>query len=178
MSYLRTGRAERWAARIHRWEERPENAGCLRFFGWEDFREEFRREFTPLHADVEARNHLESDGYHQQHRSLDDYMDDFLELIADSGYSDPRIVVIKFCRGLDPRIQNVVATMASGRPSDSSPEQWYSAAWMVYEKQVANEAFLAAPESHFESEAQPPVVVAAAEPSEGFDTQKIPLERL
>jgi hypothetical protein len=128
MSYMKTGRAAKWTARIFRWEQHPDNVGSDRFLDWEDFRDEFKREFTPAHVDVSAINRLETPAYYQKDRSLDDYLDEFQDLIADSGYTDPKTIVVKFRRGLNAPIQNAVATMASGRPSDSSPTQWYKMA--------------------------------------------------
>ena len=141
MSYMKTGRAQKWAARIFRWEQLPKNDGCTKFFDWSDFRSEFRKEFTPAHADAVAINKLESTGYYQKNRSLDDYLDEFQDLITESGYTDPKTIVVKFRRGLSTQIQNSVATMASGRPSDSIPTQWYEAARMIDENRAANEAF-------------------------------------
>ena len=39
--------------------------------------------------------------------------------------------MVKFRRGLNPQIQNAVATMASGRPSDMDPMAWYKMAHTV-----------------------------------------------
>jgi len=141
MSYMKSGRAQKWTARIFRWEQQPENAENAKFFGWSDFRDEFRREFTPAHADALAINKLESSAYYQKNRSLDDYLDEFQDLITESGYTDPKTIVVKFRRGLNTQLQNSVATMASGRPSDSIPSQWYDAARIVDENRAANEAF-------------------------------------
>ena len=43
MSYMKSGRAAKWTARIFKWEELSENEGCLKFADWEDFRDEFKR---------------------------------------------------------------------------------------------------------------------------------------
>ena len=102
------------------------------------------REFTPAHADSQAINHLESMAYFQKKRSLDDYLDEFQDLITDAWYTDPKTTVVKFRRGFDPQIQDVVATMAAGRPSDTNPDAWYSMAWMVDQNRAANEAFQSA----------------------------------
>ena len=77
MSYMKYGRAQKWTARIFRWEQQPENSTSNRFLDWEDFRDEFRKEFTPAHSDSLAINHLESTAYYQKGRSLDDYTDEF-----------------------------------------------------------------------------------------------------
>jgi hypothetical protein len=52
-------------------------------------------------------------------------------LIVDSGYTDPKTIVVKFRKGLNTQIQNVVATMAVSRPSDEIPKQWYDMARTV-----------------------------------------------
>ena len=54
-----------------------------------------------------------------------------MELVEEAGYTDLKIVVVKFRKGLDPQIQNTIATMAYGCPSDASPENWYEAAQNV-----------------------------------------------
>ena len=58
MSYMKTGRAQKWAERIFRWEQLPENSGHAKFIDWEDFRDEFFQcqEFTPAHTDSLAIN--------------------------------------------------------------------------------------------------------------------------
>jgi hypothetical protein len=141
MSYMKTGRASKWTARVFKWEQQPENSTSTRFLDWNDFRDEFKKEFTPAHADSVAINRLESSAYYQRNRSLDDYLDEFLDLIADSGYTDPKTIVVKFRRGLNAQIQNAVATMASGRPSDTRPDEWYSMARTVDQNRATNEAF-------------------------------------
>ena len=64
-----------------------------------------------------------------------------MELVAEAGYTDPKTTVVKFQKGLEPHIQNTIATMAYGRPSDASPEGWYEAAKNIDQNQAANEAF-------------------------------------
>jgi hypothetical protein len=89
MSYMKSGHAQKWTARVFRWEQQPENATSSRFLDWPDFRSEFKKEFTPAHADALAVNRLESAAYYQKTRTLDDYIDEFQDLIADAGYTDP-----------------------------------------------------------------------------------------
>jgi hypothetical protein len=85
-------------------------------------------EFFPLHSDAVATNKLEDTGYFQGHWLVDNYLDDFRDLISESGYADPKTIVVKFQRGLNPAIADVVATMTAGRPDDLDPEAWYKAA--------------------------------------------------
>ena len=141
MSYMKSGHAQKWTARIFRWEQQTENADQSKFLDWEDLATTFRTEFTPAHSNALAINHLESTAYYQKARPLDEYVDEFQDLIADSSYSDLKTIVVKFWRGLSTQIQNSVATMASRRPSDASPEAWYAMARVVDQNQAANEAF-------------------------------------
>jgi hypothetical protein len=136
---MKTGRAEKWAARVFRWEEA--NSESYRFVDWEDFRQEFKQEFCPAHTDVAAVNRLESVSYFQNKRSVDEYLDEFLDLIAKAGYTDNKTIVVKFRRGLDPRTQDAIATMTSGRPSDEIPTHWYNAARTLDQNRATNEAF-------------------------------------
>jgi hypothetical protein len=138
LSYMKSGRASKWAARIFKYEEEE---GQPKFLDWSDFRSEFRKEFFPAHSDAAAINKLETTSYFQRTRSVDKYLDEFLDLIAEAGYTDPKTLVVKFRRGLNPQVQNAVATMSAGRPSDISPTAWYEAARNVDQNRASNEAF-------------------------------------
>ena len=144
MTFMNQGRAQKWANRIYRWESIPANSGALYFVDWDDFRSRFRTEFFPLHSDAAATNRLEGISYFQGRRTVDDYLDDFRDLISDSGYTDPKTIVVKFRRGLNPTIADAVATMAAGRPDDLDPEAWYEAAIRIDQNQAANAAFRSA----------------------------------
>jgi hypothetical protein len=160
MSYMKSGRAARWADRVFRYER--SNPGVFRFLDWEDFQGEFKKEFTPANSEANAVNKLEETGYFQKTRSVDDYLDEFRDLIWDSGYKDPKTIVVKFRRGLSASIQNAIATMVTGRPSDTDPEGWYSAALLLDQSRAANEAFQAS--------RRPPVPVSRPSTSPVFRT--------
>ena len=98
MSYMKIGRASRWATQEFEMEVRN---GRFRFLDWLDFEEEFWKDFLPLNAEAAAINTLETTGYFQGSRPVDAYLDHFRDLISDSGYSDPKTVMVKFRRGLD-----------------------------------------------------------------------------
>jgi hypothetical protein len=84
---------------------------------------------------------LEGQTYFQGNHSVDDYLDDFRDLIAESGYTNPKTVVVKSRRGLDPKIGNAVATMAANRPDDLDPEGWYEAVVRIDQNRAMNAAF-------------------------------------
>jgi len=106
----------------------PANASVNYFIDWDDFRGSFWKEFFPLHAEAVATNALEGTTYFQGTRNVDDYLDEFRDLVSASGYTSPKTIVVKFRQGLDIEIGDVIATMATGRPDDVDPEGWFEAA--------------------------------------------------
>jgi hypothetical protein len=62
---------------------------------------------------------------------VDDYIDEFSELVEEAGYSDGLSNVMKFWKGLDQDIQDRIAEMVQGRPEDDDPEGWYTATWVL-----------------------------------------------
>jgi len=138
MSYMKIGCASRWATREFEAEVRNRR---FRFLDWLDFEEEFWKDFLPLNAEAATVNTLEKTDYFQGSRSVDAYLDQFRDLISDSGYSDLKTVVVKFRQGLDCQISMALAAMPSGRPSDSDPEAWFCLAIQLDQNQAADEAF-------------------------------------
>ena len=128
---MKSGRAVKF-----KWEE--DNRGYPKFLDWDEFQTEFQKYSCLAHADVAVINKLESTTYYQKTRSVDDYLDEFLDLIMEAGYMDLKISVVRFQKGLDPQIQNTIATMAYGRPSDSNPDAWYEAAKNVDQNRAVN----------------------------------------
>ena len=59
-------------------------------------RDKFKREFCLVYADSAATNQLESTAYFLQSRSVDEYLDEFQDLIMEASYSDPKTIVVKF----------------------------------------------------------------------------------
>src|SRR5467141_14754 len=138
MSYMNTGCAGRWATR--EFETEAQN-GRLRFLDWLDFEKQFQKDFLPLNAEAVAVNTLETTDYFQRSRTVDAYLDQFRDLICDSGYSDPKTIVVKFRRGLDRQISMALAGMPVGRPSDKDPEAWFHLAVQLDQNRAADEAF-------------------------------------
>jgi len=93
MSYMKTGHAGCWAT--HEFEHEAKS-GHLRFIDWVDFEEKFRKDFMPLDSEAPAMNVLETVSYFQGRWSVNDYLDQFKDLIEDSSYSDLKMIVVKF----------------------------------------------------------------------------------
>ena len=72
---------------------------------------------------------------------MDDYLDCFLTLVSDAGYTDPQTLVVKFRRGLKTNIQGQIATMSFGRPADTDLKAWYAAAQRIDQARLTNKAF-------------------------------------
>jgi hypothetical protein len=62
-------------------------------------------------------------------------------MIDRARYFEGSHIVLKFRQGLNPKVQDHVACMTTGRPSDELPTQWYEAAILYDENRIANEAF-------------------------------------
>jgi hypothetical protein len=84
---------------------------------------------------------LESTQYYQGRKLVDDYIDEFSELVKEAGYSDGLSIVMKFRKGLDRDIQDWIVEMVQGRPEDDDPEEWYAAVRVLDANRAANQAF-------------------------------------
>jgi predicted aspartyl protease len=169
MTSMSQGRAQKWVNRIYQWEVLLANVNVHYFADWDHFRSIFRNEFYPLHADAVATNILEGQTYFQGNRNVDNYLDDFRDLISESGYTSPKTIVVKFRRGLDPKIGDAVATMAANRPDDLDPEGWYEAAVRVDQNRAMNAAFrgsIEAPNANRPPPCEPIISEAKPEPSD------------
>jgi len=98
----------------------------LHFLDWLNFEDKFCKDFLPLNSEATAINTLETTTYFQGKRMVDDYLDQFQDLVYDSGYTDLKTIVVKFRRGLDQWISATLTSMATSRPSDTDPEAWFN----------------------------------------------------
>jgi len=72
---------------------------------------------------------------------VDNYLDSFLILASDAGYTDPRTLVVKFRRGLKLNVQSQISTMPFGQPVDTDLEAWYAVARRINQVWLANKVF-------------------------------------
>jgi len=128
LTFFKDGHAAKWSKNVFRQEA---DTGVFPIPTWGDFEQQFRLHFFPVNAEANAINTLEGTSYHQGGRTVDDYLDNFQILVSDTGYTDPRTLVVKFRRGLKLGIQNQIATMSYGRPTDTDPDAWYRAVWRI-----------------------------------------------
>jgi hypothetical protein len=111
------------------------------FFSWQDFKKDFSAKFCPKNEATAALTKLKSAGYYQGRKVVDDYIDEFSELVDEARYIDGLSIVIKFRKGLDRDIQDWIAEMVQGKPSDDDLEGWYGAAHIFDANWTANQAF-------------------------------------
>jgi hypothetical protein len=142
ISYMKSGRAALFARRVLRDEAKSK---IPKYPTWEAFREAFVAEFCPKNETQLALAKLETTRYHQGKRTVDEYVDDFRELIDQAGYMEGLGIVTKFRRGLNKEIQDQIANIPIGRPDDANPDEWYEAAIRSDENRIANELFHSAP---------------------------------
>ena len=135
---MKTGRANCWAT--HEFEQEAKTSR-LCFIDWLDFKEEFRKDFMPLDSEAAAINVLEMTTYFKGKWTVDNYLNQFWDLIYDSGYTNPKTIVVKFHRGLDCQISMALVGMTYGRPSDTDPEAWFHLTVRMDQNRTADKAF-------------------------------------
>ncbi|KAF5376260.1 hypothetical protein D9615_008526 [Tricholomella constricta] len=94
------------------------------FPAWKDFEDTFRGEFFLFDEVADAALILESTAYFQNSRSIDEYIDSFRSLWVKAGYPDGRHLVLKFRRGMDPKLSRRLGSITTGRPHDEKIEEW------------------------------------------------------
>jgi hypothetical protein len=82
--------ASHWATR-----ETASQNGRLYFIDWVNFEDEFHKDFMPLNVEAMAVNVLETSTYFQSKQTLDNYLDQFHNLVYDSRYTNPKTIVVK-----------------------------------------------------------------------------------
>jgi len=135
---FKDGHAAKWSENLFRQEA---DTGIFPIQSWVDFGQQFRSQFFLVNAEADTINTLEGSSYYQGNWTVDDYLDSFLILASDAGYTDPRTLVVKFRRGLKLNVQSQIATMPFERPADTDPEAWYTTARRIDQARLANEAF-------------------------------------
>lgn len=145
LSYMKSGRASLFADRVLRYQSKN---STMRYADWATFRTEFVAMFCPRNEGQHALTRLETDDFHQGRRTVDEYTDEFRDLIELAGYTDGLVIVMKYRRGLSSEIQAQIATMTVGRPKDNEPEEWYDAAALCDENRRTNAAFVATKSPH------------------------------
>ena len=110
-------------------------AGYLTWATWAEFVAYLRSEFLP--ADEVSRHAvlLETTGYYQGTRTMDDYIDSFRTICREAGYpvngardALSASLVLKFRRGMNVGIAEQIATSGGSRPADNDLEGWISSA--------------------------------------------------
>src|SRR3979490_1160949 len=138
LSYFKGGRA---ATFVDRHLVPDAKAGGPSYATWADFEAEFRATFCLENEATTSLMRLESERYFHGRRTVDQYVDEFSDLIDLSGYSDPLAIVIKFRQGLNASTQDRIAESGTDRPADNNPDGWYKAARRFDLNRLANEAF-------------------------------------
>jgi hypothetical protein len=87
-----------------------------KFNTWDEFCSAFTAEFCPKNETGLVLARLETEKYYEGKQSVDEYVDQFKELIEQAGYDQGLAIVVKFCQGLNKDIQDIIANIPIGRP--------------------------------------------------------------
>ena len=93
LAFFKDGRAARWSKNLFCQEV---DTGIFPIQSWAHFKQQFQSQFFLVNAEADAVNALEGSSYYQGNRTVDDYLNTFLTLVSDAGYTDPRTLVVKF----------------------------------------------------------------------------------
>jgi hypothetical protein len=138
LSFMKGGRALTFVNQVTR---HTEVEGTLPYLDWTAFWQELEDRFLPLDEGEEAMNTLETERYFQGKRTVDDFCDQFQDLVDHAGYGSGKQVVMKFRKGLETTVADAVATMKEGRPKDDDLPGWIRAAKDIARQRVRNDAF-------------------------------------
>ena len=71
------------------------------FLSWQGFEWDLSSKFCLKNEATVALTKLKSSCYYQGQKAVDDYIDEFSELINEAGYTDGLSIVMKFWKGLN-----------------------------------------------------------------------------
>jgi hypothetical protein len=111
LSFMKSGCAAHFVDRqMHGYH----NIGSLSYWLWQEFVDEFIAEFCPKNEVQTLRTKLETSKFFQGGSSVNEYIDDLCELIQHAHYFEGAHIALKFCQGLNQKIQDHVACLTSG----------------------------------------------------------------
>jgi len=93
LTFFKGGRTAKWSENVF---HQKADTGVFPIQTWGDFEQQFWVYFFPVNAKADAINVLEEASYHQEGWTVDDYLDNFQALVSNTGYTDPRTLVVKF----------------------------------------------------------------------------------
>jgi hypothetical protein len=137
-SFMKSDRAARF---VNHHMQNYQAVGSLPYNTWCEFVQGFISEFCPKNKIQTAWTDLETSRYFQGSKTVDEYVDEFREMIMRARYLEGSHIALKFQQGLNPKIQDYVACLTEGRPSDENPHEWYAAAILCDENRITNEVF-------------------------------------
>ena len=96
LAFFKDGRAARWSENLFC---QKVDTGIFPIQSWAHFKQQFWSQFFLVNAEADAINALEGSLYYQGNQTVDNYLDSFLTLVSDAGYTDLQTLVVKFCQG-------------------------------------------------------------------------------
>jgi hypothetical protein len=81
-----------------------QNMGSISYETWGEFVEDFMVDFCPKNKVQTSRTELETSRFFQNGRTINEYVDDFKELVDCAQYFEGAHIVLKFWQGLNPKV--------------------------------------------------------------------------
>jgi len=85
LAFFKGGWAAKWSENLFHQEA---DTGIFPIQSWTDFEQQFRSQFFLVNMEADTINTLEGSSYYQGNQTVDDYLDSFLILTLDAGYTD------------------------------------------------------------------------------------------
>jgi len=108
LAFFKDGHAAKWSKNLFRQEA---DTGIFPIQSWVNFEQQFQSQFFLVNTEADAINTLEGSLYYQGNRTVNDYLDSFLILALDTGYTDPWTLVVKFRCRLKLNVQSQITTV-------------------------------------------------------------------
>jgi len=93
LMFFEGGRATKWSENVFC---QKADISIFPIQTWRDFEQQFQVHFFLVNVGADTINALESTSYHQGGWIVDDYLNNFQTLVFNTGYTDPRTLVVKF----------------------------------------------------------------------------------
>jgi len=93
LTFFKSGCVAKWSKNMFHQEA---DTSVFSIQTWKNFEQQFQVHFFPVNVEADAINALEGTSYHQEGRTVDDYLDNFQALVSNTGYMDPQTLIVKF----------------------------------------------------------------------------------
>jgi hypothetical protein len=110
LSFFKKDHAATWVDHTLRWAE---HHGCQCHAMWDTFIKDYISHFCPLNKRMTALMKLKTRQYYHNKHDVEEYINEFEELVNMSQYKDNLAIVLKFHHGLNATIQDKITQLGT-----------------------------------------------------------------